>query len=81
MPSIGNQQLTQGWYITGGIAVGIALGNTKAAPVVLGILVVALIYQVTNLIEKIPPGGSAIPGGTGPTPGVVGPVRPVSTTV
>jgi hypothetical protein len=62
MAKIGNQELTQGWYITGGIAVGIALGNTKAAPIVLGILTVALIYQLTNLLEGIPPGGAAPSG-------------------
>lgn len=65
MASIGKQQLTQGWYITGGIAVGIAFGNTRAAPIILGILTVALIYQLSALVEGIPPAGS--PGV--PTPG------------
>lgn len=62
MASIGNQKLTQGWYMTGGILVGIAFGNTKAAPLILGLLTVALIYQVTNLVEGIPPGGASKPG-------------------
>lgn len=62
MASIGKQQLTQGWYITGGICVGIAFGNTRAAPLILGVLTVALIYQLTALVEGTPPGGTNTPG-------------------
>lgn len=70
MASIGNQKLTQGWYMTGGIAVGIMFGNTKAAPIILGVLVIALIYQLTNLIEGVAPGqeNPAAPGGPATVP-------------
>lgn len=64
MAKIGNQELTQGWYLTGGLVTAIAFSNTRAAPLILGVLVVALIYQVTNLVEGIPPGGKS----TAPTP-------------
>ena len=42
---------TQGWYITGGIVVAIALANTKAGPFLLGILGVALLYQTNLLLQ------------------------------
>ncbi len=42
---------TQGWYITGGIVVSVMLANTKAGAFLLGILGVALIYQVNLLIQ------------------------------
>lgn len=40
-----------GLYILGACAAGIAFSGTKAAPVIFGLLTVALIYQLTNLLE------------------------------
>lgn len=41
---------TQGWYITGAIVVSTMLANTRIAPFLLGILGVALIYQINLLL-------------------------------
>lgn len=45
-------QFTQGWYIFAGCVAAIALSQTKAAPIVLGILGVACIYQLGKLIQE-----------------------------
>lgn len=42
---------TQGWYIAAGITVSIALANTKAGPFLVGILGVALLYQINLLLQ------------------------------
>jgi hypothetical protein len=42
---------TQGWYIFVGVVVAIALGNTGVGPFALGILGVALIYQISQLVQ------------------------------
>lgn len=44
-------QTTQGWYITAGIVVSVALANTKAGPFFLGILSIALLYQINLLLQ------------------------------
>lgn len=41
---------SSGWYIFIGCSVGLILSNTKAAPIALGILGIALIYQLNNLL-------------------------------
>ena len=41
---------TQGWYITGAIVVSTMLANTGAAPFLLGVLGVALIWQLDQLL-------------------------------
>ncbi len=51
-PSSGSSHSrNSGWYVMGACAVGIMFSGTKAAPVIFGILTVALIYQLTNLLE------------------------------
>lgn len=52
---------TQGWYVFAGIITGIALSSTRAAPLVMGILSIALIYQVSALLEGIPPSSNPVP--------------------
>jgi len=42
---------TQGWYITAAIVVAVSLGNTKAGPILLGVLGVGLLYQINLLIQ------------------------------
>ncbi len=42
---------SDGWYLFGAIVVSTGLGGTKAAPIVFGILTVALIYQFGLMIE------------------------------
>lgn len=50
---------TQGWYVFGGLVVSIALSGTKAAPFIMGVLSIALIYQLSALLEHIPPSTNA----------------------
>jgi hypothetical protein len=50
---------TQGWYVFAGIIVGVSLSTTRAAPLVVGILSLALIYQVSALLMHTPPSTTA----------------------
>lgn len=50
---------TQGWYVFAGIIVGVSLSSTRAAPLVMGILSLALIYQVSALLMHTPPSTTA----------------------
>lgn len=43
--------LTTGWYVFFGVGAGVLLSGTKVAPIVLGILSSALLYQISQLIE------------------------------
>lgn len=43
--------LTTGWYVFFGLAFGVLTSGTQAAPISLGILTVALLYQITQLVE------------------------------
>jgi hypothetical protein len=43
--------LTTGWYVFFGVGGGVLLSGTKVAPIVLGILSSALLYQISQLIE------------------------------
>jgi len=43
--------LTTGWYVLIGLAFGIFTSGTQFAPISLGILSVALLYQITQLSE------------------------------
>ena len=42
---------TQGWYITFGVVVSVALANTKVGPILLGILSLGLLYQVNEMVQ------------------------------
>jgi hypothetical protein len=44
-------KITAGWYVAIGCIGGIALANTPVGPLATGLLAIALLYQVTNLIE------------------------------
>jgi hypothetical protein len=44
-------KLTQGWWMTIGVITAIAVSNTPLAPVALGIIGVALLYQTSMLLE------------------------------
>jgi hypothetical protein len=43
--------LTGGWYVFFGVGAGVIASGTKAAPLVLGILSIALLYQLSQLVE------------------------------
>ena len=47
---IGAVELTSGWYVFLACGTGILLSNTKIAPVIAGILGVALLYQFQQLL-------------------------------
>lgn len=49
--SAGKIQWTGGWYVTVACSVGILLAGTPAAPFVLGLLGLALIYQLGLLLQ------------------------------
>lgn len=49
--SIAGYRATQGWYITGGIVVSVMLANTPLGPFLLGILGIALLYQISLLVQ------------------------------
>jgi hypothetical protein len=49
--TVGKFTSTPGWYITGAIVVSVALANTGAGPILLGVLGLALIYQVSLLLQ------------------------------
>jgi sorbitol-specific phosphotransferase system component IIC len=42
---------TDGWYVFFGVATGILVSGTQIAPIALGLLTVALLYQINLLIE------------------------------
>lgn len=44
-------KFTTGWYVFFGVAGGVLVSGTRVAPVALGILTVALLFQITQLIE------------------------------
>lgn len=44
-------KLTSGWYVFIAITGGVMLGGTPLAPVVFGVLSLALIYQTSLLLE------------------------------
>jgi hypothetical protein len=46
-----NFQLTTGWYVFIGLAFGVLTSETQIAPLSLGLLSVALLYQITQLVE------------------------------
>jgi hypothetical protein len=43
--------LSTGWWVFFGLLGGILTSETQVAPVTLGLLSVALLYQITQLIE------------------------------
>ena len=43
--------LTEGWFLCIACVGGYALANTPLGPFVYGVLSIALLYQITNLIE------------------------------
>lgn len=43
--------LTTGWYVFFGLAFGVLTSETQLAPISLGILTVALLFQIDQLIE------------------------------
>lgn len=47
----GLPQLTTGWYVAIGLVGGILTSETRIAPITLGIISVALLYQITQLVE------------------------------
>lgn len=44
-------KLTTGWYVFIGLAFGVLTSETQFAPISLGLLSVALLYQITQMIE------------------------------
>jgi len=50
-PSSGPGIKSDGWYLFSALVVSTALGGTKAAPIIFGVLTVALIYQVGLMLE------------------------------
>lgn len=44
-------KLTTGWYVFIGLAFGVLTSETQIAPISLGLLSVALLYQITQLVE------------------------------
>jgi hypothetical protein len=42
---------TEGWYVAGACLVGVLFANTRAGPVIIGILAVALIFQTSLLLQ------------------------------
>lgn len=50
-PQTGAFNLTDGWYIAGSVLATILLSGTQLAPVAAGIMTVALIYQLQNLLQ------------------------------
>lgn len=42
---------TEGWYVAGACLVALMLANTKAGPVAIGILAIALIFQLSLLLQ------------------------------
>lgn len=44
-------KMTDGWYVAIACVGGIAVANTRLGPVAFGILTLALIYQLTLLIQ------------------------------
>lgn len=43
--------MTDGWYVALACGAGIATANTRIGPLVFGVLTIALIYQVTLLLQ------------------------------
>ncbi len=46
-----NIQATSGWYVAIGCIGAIALSSTQAAPLALGIMTVAFLYQLESLLK------------------------------
>jgi len=44
-------KMTDGWYVALACITGIAVANTRFGPVAFGVLTLALIYQLTLLIQ------------------------------
>ena len=46
-----NFQMTDGWYMVIACTTGVVTANTRVGPLVFGVLTLALIYQLTLLIQ------------------------------
>lgn len=42
---------TEGWYVAGACLVGVLFANTRAGPIIIGILAIALIFQTSLLLQ------------------------------
>ena len=48
---LGSSKFTSGWYVAAGITGAIILGGTPLAPVAAGLLTLALIYNLNQLVQ------------------------------
>lgn len=47
--------MSPGWYMLGATVVSVALANTPVGPIFLGVMTVALLYQISLWLRKVPP--------------------------